>query len=123
VAPRILAIIGLDGRNRFTFNGRITVEWTPDAGGAAPSRRERDRVMQMEIRHIIAAAAVVTPILLLFLAGAFIAARSGVDRVSTGNDVLRIAGNFSAIVLRVAAYVVVLLLVQHFIGLRSTFGW
>lgn len=88
-----------------------------------PSRRERDRVMEMDIRHIVAVATVVTPILALFLAGAFIATRSGVQSVSTGQDVLRIAGNFSAMLLRVVAYVVVLLLVQHFIGLRSTFGW
>ncbi|WP_337173640.1 hypothetical protein [Paludisphaera sp.] len=79
--------------------------------------------MEIDIRHIVAAAAVTTPIMVLFLAGAFIAARSGVDRVSSGQDVLRIAGNFSAMLLRVAAYVVVLLLVQHFIGMRSTFGW
>ena len=59
----------------------------------------------------------------LFLAGAFIAAKSGVERVSSGRDVLQIAGNFSAMLLRVAGYVVILLLVQHFIGLRSTFGW
>jgi uncharacterized 2Fe-2S/4Fe-4S cluster protein (DUF4445 family) len=79
--------------------------------------------MEMELRHIVAMAAVATPILTLFLAGAFIAARSGVERVSSGRDVLQIAGNFSAMLLRVAGYVVVLLLVQHFIGLRSTFGW
>ena len=77
----------------------------------------------MELRHTAAVAAVATPILTLFLAGAFIAARSGVDRVSSGRDVLQIVGNFSAMLLRVAGYVVVLLLVQHFIGLRSSFGW
>lgn len=79
--------------------------------------------MEMELRQFLAVAAVAVPILTLFLAGAFIAARSGVDRISSGRDVVQVAGNFSAMLLRVAGYVVILMLVQHFIGLRSTFGW
>ncbi|MDG3005104.1 hypothetical protein [Paludisphaera mucosa] len=77
----------------------------------------------MDLNHIIAVLLVATPILTLLLVGVFIATRSGVERVSSPRDLVQIAGNFSAVLLRVAGYVVGLLLVQHFIGLRSTFGW
>lgn len=77
----------------------------------------------MDLKQIANGAVVVLPILTLLLSGVFIAARSGVDRVSSSKDLVQIASNFSAVLLRVAGYVVILLLVQHFIGLRSTFGW
>ncbi len=77
----------------------------------------------MDLKHIVAVSVVSIPILALLLSGAFIAARSGVARVSSAKDVRVIAGNFSAMLLRVAGYVVGLMLVQHFIGLRSSFGW
>jgi len=78
---------------------------------------------EMDFKRLVAAAPVATPILLLFMAGGIIAARSGVDHVASGRDVWRIAANFSAILLRVAVYVALLLLVQHFIGQRATLGW
>lgn len=77
----------------------------------------------MDLKQIIAVSVVSIPILALLLGGAIIASRSGVSRVSTGRDLVQIAGNVSAMLIRVAGYVVVLMLVQHFIGLRSTFGW
>lgn len=78
---------------------------------------------EMDFERLVAAAPVATPILLLFLAGGIIAARSGVERVASARDVLRIVANFSAILLRVAVYVALLLLVQRVIGQRSTLGW
>ncbi|WP_165070213.1 hypothetical protein [Paludisphaera rhizosphaerae] len=77
----------------------------------------------MDLKQFLTVAVVVAPILCLLLGGAFIAAGSGVERLSSTRDYVQVAGNFSAMLLRVAGYVVVLLLVQHFIGLRSTFGW
>ena len=77
----------------------------------------------MDLKNLTAVGLVATPILTLFLAGIVIAAKSGVDHVSSGKDLAQIAGNFSAMMLRVAGYVVVLMLVQHLIGLRPTFGW
>ena len=77
----------------------------------------------MDLHHFATLAVVATPILVLFLSGAWIAARSGVDQVRSGRDLWRIAGNFSGVLLRVAGYVAVLMVVQHFIGMRSTFGW
>lgn len=77
----------------------------------------------MDLRQFLTIAVVATPILCLLLGGAFIAAGSGVERITSTRDLAQVAGNFSAMLLRVAGYVVILLLVQHFIGLRSTFGW
>ena len=77
----------------------------------------------MDLIQFLTIAVVAAPILCLLLGGAFIAAGSGVERISSTRDLVQVAGNFSAMLLRVACYVAVLLLVQHFIGLRSTFGW
>jgi hypothetical protein len=66
---------------------------------------------------------IILPIILLLLVGAGIAVRSGVGEVTTGRDYLRIAGNVSAMLLRIAGYVVVFLAVQHLIGLRPSLGW
>lgn len=77
----------------------------------------------MDLKQFLTVAVVAAPILTLLLGGALIATGSGVDRLSSSRDLVQIAGNFSAMLLRLACYVVVLLLVQHFIGLRSTFGW
>ncbi len=63
------------------------------------------------------------PIFLLLVVGAIIALRSGVGQVETGRDYLRIVGNLSQMLLRVAGYVVILLVVQYLIGLRPSLGW
>ena len=77
----------------------------------------------MDVQRNITVAFVAAPILALFMGGVWIAARSGVDRITSGRDLLQIAGNVSGVLLRVAGYVAVLMVVQHFIGLRPTFGW
>jgi len=77
----------------------------------------------MDLKHIVAVSVVSVPILALLLGGALIAARSGVEHVTSAKDVRQIAGNFSAMLVRVAGYVMVLMLVQHLIGLRPSFGW
>jgi hypothetical protein len=66
---------------------------------------------------------IIGTILLLLLVGAVIALRSGISEVTSGKDYLRIAGNLSGILLRIACYVGVLLAVQHMIGLRPSLGW
>ena len=62
-------------------------------------------------------------ILLLLVVGAVIALRSGVGQLESGRDYIQIAGNLSQMILRVAGYVVLLLVVQYLIGLRPSLGW
>ncbi len=62
-------------------------------------------------------------ILFLLVVGAVIALRSGVGRLETGRDYLQVIGNLSQMVLRVAGYVVILLVLQYLIGLRPSLGW
>ena len=66
---------------------------------------------------------ILVPILLLLAVGAFIALRSGVGTLETGRDYLQVVGNLSQMILRVAGYVVILLMVQYLIGLRPSLGW
>ncbi len=66
---------------------------------------------------------VILPIALLLVVGAVIALRSGLAKVSTWSDYLRLAINFSGILLRIACYVVALLAVQHLVGMRPSLGW
>ncbi len=63
------------------------------------------------------------PILFLLAVGAIIALRSGVGELETGRDYLKIVGNLSQMILRVAGYVAILLAVQYLIGLRPSLGW
>lgn len=77
----------------------------------------------MSLEQIVSASLVVAPIMVLLTVGGLIALKSGVSQVSTGQDFLRVAGNFSQLLLRVAAYVLGLLLLQYFIGMRPSLGW
>ncbi|WP_165227173.1 hypothetical protein [Aquisphaera insulae] len=63
------------------------------------------------------------PILFLIAVGAWIASRSGVARLSTGQDYLKLAGNLSQMALRIVGYVVLLIGIQYMVGLRPTLGW
>ncbi|WP_210420452.1 hypothetical protein [Aquisphaera giovannonii] len=63
------------------------------------------------------------PILLLVAAGAMIASRSGVTRLSTGQDYLKVAGNLSQMMLRIFGYVIILMGIQYMIGMRPSLGW
>jgi hypothetical protein len=65
----------------------------------------------------------IVPIVLLLLVGGAIALPSGVRRLTSRQDASRLAGNLSAIVLRVLGYVTALLVVHEWIGLRPGFGW
>ena len=75
------------------------------------------------LEQIVSASLIVAPILVLLTVGGLIALKSGVSHVSTGQDFLKVAGNFSQLLLRVAGYVIALLLVQYFIGMRPSLGW
>ncbi len=66
---------------------------------------------------------ILVPIIVLLSVGTWIALRSGVGELNTGRDYLQIAGNLSQMVLRIAGYVVILLVVQYLIGLRPSLGW
>jgi hypothetical protein len=63
------------------------------------------------------------PILLLLLIGGVIAIRSGVHRLGTRQDVRQVIGNLSQIVLRILGYIVALLVVHEWIGIRPGLGW
>ncbi len=80
-------------------------------------------MMMMNTEHIVTTLAVFVPIAALLLGGGFIALRSGVTQLSTGQDFLKVAGNFSHLVLRVAGYVAALIILQYCIGLRPSLGW
>jgi hypothetical protein len=67
--------------------------------------------------------AILVPIFILLGVGTWIALRSGVDELNTGRDYLQIAGNLSQMILRIAGYVVVLLVLHYLIGLRPSLGW
>jgi hypothetical protein len=75
------------------------------------------------LEQIVSALFVVVPIMFLLTVGGFIALKSGVTHVSTGQDLLKVAGNFSQLLLRVAGYVIALILLQYCIGMRPSLGW
>ncbi len=65
----------------------------------------------------------VVPILLLLLVGGAIAIPSGVRRLASRQDARHLAGNLSAILLRVLGYVAAMLVVHEWIGMRPGLGW
>jgi hypothetical protein len=74
--------------------------------------------------------AILAPIALLLTLGAFIALRSGAAAVPGSSGVgteeagLRlVAGNFSAMLLRVLGYLVVLVVIQSVVGFPTLFYW
>ena len=71
---------------------------------------------------------ILVPIVLLLALGAFIALRSGSEALSNpatadGAGIRLVAGNFSALCLRVLGYLAVLIAVQGFVGFPSMFIW
>ena len=66
---------------------------------------------------------VVLPILLLLFVGGVIAVQSGVERRTSGLDFRLMVRNLSRMLLRIVAYVVLLVVVQYCIGLRLSLGW
>lgn len=75
------------------------------------------------LEQIVSALFIVVPIMGLLTVGGLIALKSGVSHVSTGQDLLKVAGNFSQMLLRVAGYVIALIVLQYFIGMRPSLGW
>jgi hypothetical protein len=65
----------------------------------------------------------IVPILLLLSVGGLIALQSGVPRPASRRDFRQVAGNLSQMTLRVMGYMVVLLVLQYWIGLRPLLGW
>jgi hypothetical protein len=77
----------------------------------------------MSLVKLIEGFFLIVPIVVLLLVGGAISLQSGVHHLTTGRDYLKLAGNFSQMVLRILAYVAILLAVQHLIGLRPNLGW
>jgi len=73
--------------------------------------------------HQIREAWVVLPILLLLFVGGAIAVQSGVERRAKGFDFGLMVRNLSRMLLRIVAYVVLLVVLQYCIGLRPSLGW
>ena len=72
--------------------------------------------------------AILAPIVLLFVLGAVIALRSGVGATAaeagvSNSGVRLVVGNFSALLLRVAGFLVVLMGLQSFVGFPKIFLW
>jgi hypothetical protein len=65
----------------------------------------------------------VVPILLLLLVGGAIAVASGVRPMASRQDLRKVTGNLSGMVLRVLGYVAVLLLLHQWMGVRPALGW
>ncbi len=74
-------------------------------------------------RSLIREAWEMIPILLLLMAGAMIALKSGVRRSGSSQNFRQVIGNLSQITLRVLGYVAVLMALQYWIGLRPQLGW
>jgi hypothetical protein len=71
---------------------------------------------------------ILAPIVLLFSVGVFIALRSGSGETAgtsteANGGVRLVAGNFSALLLRVVGYIAVLAAVQFFVGFPTIFMW
>jgi len=73
---------------------------------------------------------VLAPIVLLIVLGAFIALRSGANagpvagRLETGDGGIRmVAGNFSALLLRLVGFLALMLAFQSFLKFPSVFTW
>jgi hypothetical protein len=77
----------------------------------------------MSLDRLLEGFLILVPIILLLVVGAAIALRSGVHDLTTGRDYLRVAGNLSQVMFRVAGYVAIFLALQHVIGLRPSLGW
>lgn len=73
--------------------------------------------------HQIKEAWVILPILFLLFVGGLIAIQSGVERSAKGLDLRQMARNLTRMTLRIAAYVVLLVVLQYCIGLRPSLGW
>jgi hypothetical protein len=82
-----------------------------------------EKVAAMSPSSVLSEVWEVVPILVLLLAGALIAVRSGTDALASRVRFRQIARNVSLMVLRIAGYVAVLLVLQHFIGQRASLGW
>ncbi len=63
------------------------------------------------------------PILLLLLVGGVVAIRSGVRHLNSREDLGRVVGNLSRILLRILCYAAALLVVHEWIGIRPGLGW
>jgi hypothetical protein len=77
----------------------------------------------MSLDKLIAGSLIIVPVAILLMVGGMITLYSGVTHVTTGKDLVKVAGNFSQMLLRIAGYVVALLAIQYWIGLRPTLGW
>jgi hypothetical protein len=77
----------------------------------------------LSLGHQIKEAWVVLPILFLLFAGGAIAVQSGVERSAKGTDMRLMVRNLTRMALRIAAYVVLLFVLQYWIGLRPSLGW
>jgi hypothetical protein len=63
------------------------------------------------------------PILGLLLVGGVIAVRSGVNHLTSRQDLRQVIRNLSQVLLRVVAYAAAMLLVHEWIGIRPGLGW
>src|SRR3954449_12995309 len=90
-------------------------------------RTKSDRVIRpappgdhhnMGLASLIRQAWEIVPIVLLLMVGGAIAIPSGVRHTGSRRDARQLAGNLSAIVLRVLGYVALLLILHQWIGVR-----
>jgi hypothetical protein len=77
----------------------------------------------MSLVKLIEGCFIIMPSVMLLLVGGAISLQSGVHHLTTGRDYLKLAGNFSQMVLRIIGYAAILMAVQYLIGLRPTLGW
>ncbi len=66
---------------------------------------------------------VVVPVLLLLVVGGVIAVQSGVAASGSGYNLRQLGGTLARVCLRIVGYVVALLILQYYIGLRPSLGW
>jgi len=63
------------------------------------------------------------PIVGLLVVGAIIALHSGVRELKSPADYIKLVGNLSQMLFRIAGYVAILVAVQYLVGLRPSLGW
>jgi hypothetical protein len=79
--------------------------------------------MTMSLDRLIVEYLILVPIAFLLLVGVVIALRSGAGDPDSGQDRMRLFRNLTQMLLRIAAYVAILMTLQHLIGLRPSLGW
>ena len=77
----------------------------------------------MDTTGVLRVVFIVGPIVALFGLGCWLALRSGVVSLGTGQGLRQLIGNLSHLIMLVAAYVIGLVVIQEMVGFRLGAMW